>query len=238
MDDVIDFVQEMSKSSKLDVLSHRKQLRKSFKAMDINGDGTLTFKEFVACFDDLGWKIRESTLRSAFDEMDADESGSVSFPEFLERMTGKEEYLHTNVLLTRLRDRVLARAQKSTLKLCFVEDFSDGDDKADAAAFFEAVREYGLDYTKSERQRIWRHFDLSDDGYISYREFHDAITSSWSSEDFDAEAKVKDAIRTIVDESKDADAEDLFDALDDDGDGKVDMDEFGTTRRGTMMFDS
>lgn len=213
----------------------RKRLRGQFRKMDRNGDGLLTRREFAKTFKSLGWEVSRDLLDKILDHMDADGDGRVSFAEFMEELEGKDHHCSVEKLMTRLRDRVLEKAQKCSLKTCFDNIDEDENGKVSEDEFYDGIREFGIHYTGEERAKLWDNFDISEDGYISFNEFHATVTDNWSEADYRAERGVKKAIRKLLkrfDEDGEDVADDIFEACDDDGDGKVDLEEFGTTRSG------
>eukprot|EP00940_MAST-03C_sp_MAST-3C-sp2_P000541 g541.t1 len=234
-EDLRKFVARVSEEGKdSDELYTRKRLKRQFREMDRNGDGKLSPREFSRTFEKLGWEISRSLLNKVLDRLDSDGDGRISFAEFMEHLEGEDAYADADRLVTKLRDRILEKAQKCSLKRCFDDIDEDNDGKVSDDEFYDGIREYGCHFTSAERRRLWDRFDLSEDGYVSYREFHEMVTESWSEADYCAERRVKKAIRRLLKryEEDGEVAEDLFEAIDVDGDGKVEMDEFGTTGKG------
>jgi Ca2+-binding EF-hand superfamily protein len=57
-------------------------LHDAFSRYDENGDGEISFDEFVALLEDLGDGLSEPERRLAFDATDHDDNGSIDFQEF------------------------------------------------------------------------------------------------------------------------------------------------------------
>jgi len=59
------------------------EIRETFEFNDRNGDGRISFEEFVALLADLNGDMSREECQLGFDAIDTDYSGSVSFDEFL-----------------------------------------------------------------------------------------------------------------------------------------------------------
>ena len=60
-----------------------KELRETFNFNDVDGDGALSFDEFVRMMVDLDSTMNDDEARIGFDEVDADHNGAISFDEFV-----------------------------------------------------------------------------------------------------------------------------------------------------------
>ena len=59
-----------------------KTVRRIFKHFDLNGNGTIDFKEFCKALETLGCVFRDHELRAIFSKHDADKSGWLDYEEF------------------------------------------------------------------------------------------------------------------------------------------------------------
>jgi calmodulin len=57
-------------------------LHDAFKRYDDNGDGEISFDEFVALVEDLGDDLSDAERRLAFAATDRDDNGRIDFQEF------------------------------------------------------------------------------------------------------------------------------------------------------------
>ena len=177
----------------------------------------------------------------AMQSFDTDDDDRISFSEFLDRCWKEDDKRDEfEKLFRQFRNRLLEVAQKSNIRNLF-ESFTDGSDRLNSKEFFDCLHDFGIRLTKSERQNLWEEFDLSHDSYISLDEFHDALTFPRTAKDYEAERAVKKAVGKLlykISDKKDCDPEDvledLFDDMDEDHDGKVEVSEFGTTRKGKL----
>jgi len=242
--------------------TYRRRVRKQFVKMDENDDGLICRRELRHAFKRLDLHLDPEVLDTAMETFDMDDDGRISFSDFLDRLwiedDKREEF---EKLFRKFRNRLLEIAQKSSLRQLFYS-FAEDSDRLDSKEFFDSLHDFGLKFTKVERQTIWEgsctslslslsllehthhlttEFDLSHDSYISLNEFHDALTFPRTEDDYEAERKVKKALRKLMyklSENEDCDpedvVEDIFDEMDEDHDGKVEVSEFGTTRKGKI----
>jgi Ca2+-binding EF-hand superfamily protein len=59
------------------------ELRATFNYNDANGDGVLSYDEFVRLMTDLEAGLSLEELKIGFDEIDTDRNGSIGFDEFV-----------------------------------------------------------------------------------------------------------------------------------------------------------
>ena len=74
-----------------------KELKETFKALDKNGDGTITFEELKA---GLGHKEQAETLIEMLKGADLDNSGSIDYTEFLAATLDAQIYMRDDYLKT------------------------------------------------------------------------------------------------------------------------------------------
>lgn len=74
-----------------------RELKKTFQALDKNGDGTITFKELQS---GLGHKENAQTLMNLLRAADTDNSGSIEYTEFLAATMDAQVYLRDDYLRT------------------------------------------------------------------------------------------------------------------------------------------
>ena len=221
--------------------TYRRRIRKQFVEIDENGDGKISRREMRHAFKRLDIDIDPEVIDEAMETFDLDEDDRISFSDFLDRCWQEDDKRDEfEKLFRQFRNRLLEVAQKSSIRNLF-ESFTEGSDRPDSKEFFDCLHDFGLRFTKSERQNIWEEFDLTDDSYISLDEFHDALTFPRTKADYEAERTVKKAIGKLlfkISEKEDCDTEevleDLFDDMDEDHDGKIEVSEFGTTRKGKL----
>jgi len=59
------------------------ELRETFNYNDANGDGVLSYEEFVRLMTELEAGLSLEEVKIGFDEIDADRNGSIGFDEFV-----------------------------------------------------------------------------------------------------------------------------------------------------------
>lgn len=124
-------------------------LRKLFQQYDTEKKGVLTYKEFKAAFDTVGYSSSE--CRKMFDACDIDGSGKIRYTEFLAAT-------------------LEAHGAISEERLAEAFDRLDSDDSGFISA--ENLREIlGADFPPEEVEEIIKEADLTKDGKISYTEF-------------------------------------------------------------------
>lgn len=66
-------------------------LDQTFHELDIDGDGKITMKEFLAAMTARGEKITDPEIESIFADADSDQDGQISLAEFTEAWNRAEQ---------------------------------------------------------------------------------------------------------------------------------------------------
>ena len=129
----------------------------AFLEADANGDGLLSFSEFLTSFP-LGVRetYSEADLRSAFDSLDVDGSGTISFDEF---------FLYT---------LAIADTSGAGLIAIFERYDTSGEGQLDAQEFEMAVEDMGYGGFGHE---LFLELDVDGSGHVSYGEILNLLKS-------------------------------------------------------------
>merc|ERR1712176_1508205 len=63
-------------------------LEDAFKKFDDNGNGTLSFQEFIVAWLDLGLKGQQNEIQEQFESVDTNNSGTIDLQEFKRAIKG------------------------------------------------------------------------------------------------------------------------------------------------------
>lgn len=161
-------------------------VRRVFKHFDLDGFGTIDFKEFTKAMETIGCCYKEFELRTVFDKYDKDGNGKLDYEEFAAFIALKGSGNNPNVnpsfglsreppnqVLAKIRDTLKARGAHGIrgLGLVFRRMDNNGDRKMDRHEFMWGLRENGHNLSPSEFERIFKYFDKNNDGRLSYDEF-------------------------------------------------------------------
>jgi len=155
-----------------------KRFGKTFKIMDDDGSGQLSFNEFRKGINDYGLHLEPADTKALFDEFDHDGSGQINFDEFLTRLRPP---------MTRVRKELIEQAyqklDKSEDGFITVKDLVSEYDVRHHPQFING------DLTKKE---VYRSFLASfeapetTDGQVTFEEFFDYYAGVSASIDDDA----------------------------------------------------
>ena len=230
-------------SSKLEAACERAQtLRVAYAALDKDGGGSLDKKELQYGLEMLGQSVSEDTLRELWlglrkVEVTKIEDGNTTVEEGIDFCT------FTQFIAQRLLDsspKVLEAAfhRLNVLKIAFDSlDSSEGDglgelSRDDLATMMEL---FGLECTDAELQHMMESYDEDGSGFISFSEFATAmmrrITSSDGGDGKTAREQEEQIDRAFQRfdkyEEKIKQLKEIFDSLDEDRTGSLDIDELG-----------
>ena len=127
------------------------ELKKVFQALDVNGDGMLTYTEIKEGFEKyFGKRISEVKLNKIIEEMDSNSDGIISYEEFLRVALNQKMIL-----------------DEKNLRLAFDKFDLNKDGKLSKEEIQMILGTSGFDYITALLQII----DNNKDGYISFDEF-------------------------------------------------------------------
>ena len=146
-------------------------LKEFFDSFDVDGNGELSTKEFIAMARQLGLQNTSGELKHMFKVMDVDRSGTIEFKEFVswyQDTTDGEMLKRVKGLVG--NDKKSAR-QRKILKVMFGRIDSDGSGEVDAKEVLQLALDLGVEITLAEMQFIFAEIDLDDSGQIDFDEF-------------------------------------------------------------------
>lgn len=163
-----------------------KTAKKSFKYFDLLDKGVIDLNQFKAGLDKFGCVFSEKEILSLFNKYDKDKSGKICFDEFsnLFASMGSGNVAVTNpvfeiqrqapnILLANIREILLKRGEYGIRGLA--RSFKKADKNRngifDRAEFQWAMKDAGIQLTKTEFENIYKYFDKNCDDQISYNEF-------------------------------------------------------------------
>jgi len=132
------------------------QLRETFTAIDVNGDGLLTLEELKAGLSRAGLTSVPSELQQIMEGLDSDNSGVIDYTEFLAATVDRRSYLQEDVCRTAFD----------------VFDLDgDGTISQDELKKVLSTSEVQSMLSVQEASDLVRHADTNGDGRIDFTEF-------------------------------------------------------------------
>ena len=134
-----------------------KELRETFKALDKNGDGSITFEELKA---GLGHKENAETLIELLRGADTDNSGSIDYTEFIAATLDHQTYMRDDYLRTAFE--------------LFDKDKSGKIDKEELISILAG--EEAADHIPKDKLLVYmQEVDENGDGEIDFDEFQEMM---------------------------------------------------------------
>jgi len=157
-----------------------------FKYFDLDGYGTICFKEFKKAFEALGCVFKDCELEALFKKYDSNQNGKLDYEEFSAFFARKGSGNNPNVNpvfgMKREPPTSIIDKIKKTLKergssgirgagVVFRRMDDSGNKKLDREEFMWGLREMGHKLTPSEFEKIFKYFDKDNSGQINFDEF-------------------------------------------------------------------
>ena len=127
-------------------------LKRLFIAVDINGDGLISFEEFENCFKKLNVENINSDLKNIFNEIDINKNGFIDYIEFMASLINEKTFITEERIYEafRLFDK-------------------DNSGKISNDEFSNVLNSNCLDF--EFMKDLTKEFDVNNDGEIDYDEF-------------------------------------------------------------------
>ncbi len=162
-----------------------KTAKRIFKHFDLDGFGTISFKEFAASLETIGCVFPLHEMQALFNKVDKNGNGKVDYEEFSAwfalRGSGNNPNVNpvfglardppTQVLDKILKTLAAKEAGVRSLSLLFRKVDKDGNGTLDRHEVQWVLRQQGLKLSPSEFERLFKYFDKNGDGVISCHEF-------------------------------------------------------------------
>jgi hypothetical protein len=162
--------------SERDLRNHAGLEDSVFKRFDVNGDGLISYAEFVLVVNLLA--IPEDEVRAVFDVVDVDGSGAIDAPEFaavmrmLERRAGvKASFLPRPGKHSATNHKNVAAEDAAILRFFFG---ADGKGSLDLAKWRDFISELHSDVRRLE----FAHYDVNGDGECSAEDFATSLVTA------------------------------------------------------------
>ncbi|XP_061183221.1 uncharacterized protein LOC133191487 [Saccostrea echinata] len=128
-----------------------KEIKASFRAMDVNGDGRLSIKEFRDAANKMGQNVTTAQVKEMFKLIDDDGDDYLSYKEYEKMMV---EQLETQIM------------ELQFLEKCFAKMDVNGDGTITAK---EIAKTMGI--SRSDADELVKEGDMDGDGELTFDEF-------------------------------------------------------------------
>lgn len=130
---------------------------KTFKALDLNGDGQLTKEEINEGFAKKKLQFSEDELQCLFDKLDSNQSGAIDYTEFVVASIDREKLLTRNRIEACFR--LFDKDKSGTISKQELNIMFGGNNKIEDGVWVDLIREV----------------DINGDGEIEFSEFKDML---------------------------------------------------------------
>ncbi|XP_064623006.1 calmodulin-like [Lineus longissimus] len=188
------------------------ELRKVFNVFDLDLDGHITFNELGSVMNSLGQNPSEAEIQDMINEVDVDGNGTIDFPEFLQMMCRRDKPV----------DPV-----DEIIRAFRVFD-TDGTGYIDARKIVHVIQEVlGDEVTNEDAQEMIKEADTDKDGLVNYEELKNAF--DYFDMDKDGSITCEElgtVMRRLGQNPTNDELKDMIHEVDEDGNGKIDFEEF------------
>eukprot|EP01080_Neovahlkampfia_damariscottae_P007521 gene7521-11845_t len=201
-------------------------LKEAFQSFDVNGDGRLSYSEFVNILKlyDLG--LSEDQMLDFTASMDEDENGTIEFEEFENRFSVDFKLESTDEgLRKKLQDisKKLLQNIKEISK-AFDEFDENGDGNIDFDEFVKSLEGLGFKYETEDLKSLFQIIDKDQSGSITIDEFQNSFSVVDEKSDIYTQNIIQKVCLAIYKGRHKL--KHLFREMDLDGNNKIDVDEF------------
>jgi len=209
-------------------LEHQQNLQTAFNQIDADGNGVISYNEFVTAIKGYDLGLTEPQLYDFITSMDTDKNGTIDYNEFSTRF-GHEfgKATHSNWVKATVNDiaRKIVSKHKS-IKESFLTFDSDGDHRISYREFSNILKRDldGESFTPEQRRELFQYVDENSSGAISYKEFKTAFALG-DTKDKTWEAQIIQRVCDAIRKSQ-VQLKAVFRDMDKDRSGSIDAEEF------------
>lgn len=138
--------------------------RESFRIFDLDGEGSVSFDEFVEAWQEFGFESPEHEVRAMLESQDEDGDGMIGFTEFVHMLSP-----HTLTGSSNIGEQI--RATLAELRATWSQLDSNGDGTLSCTEIENALRRGGVDVTAEDVEYAMACQDESGDGVLDFQEF-------------------------------------------------------------------
>ncbi|KAM3142068.1 hypothetical protein pb186bvf_005722 [Paramecium bursaria] len=191
-------------------------LKEIFEMFDKNGDGQITFYEFVQAFQDSKIVIAHEILKSVFNHFDVNKSNSIQYMEFLSKLQIKETVSNQSLLNTQLKVddtlkqfRQIMQRKFQNFEECFNSLKAADRLKISRNEFIEFVQGFTLRFSKIQLETMFHYLDSGQKNYLNIEDFSQVYLDKppqqlrqQKMENQDLEQKALDSVRSQIEDAK------------------------------------
>jgi Ca2+-binding EF-hand superfamily protein len=201
-------------------------LKEAFASFDVNGDGTLSYSEFVNVLKLFDLGLSEDQMLDFTASLDEDENGTIEFEEFENRFSVDFKLESTDEgLRKKLQDisKKLLQSLKE-IKTAFASFDVNGDGQIDFDEFVKALTDLGFGYDPEVLKSLFHIIDKDQSGSITIDEFVNSFSVVDEKSDLYTQNIIQKVCLAIYKGRHKL--KHLFREMDLDGNNKIDIDEF------------
>lgn len=161
-------------------LEHQTDIQDAFNSIDTDGNGFLSYQEFVTAIKGFDMGLTETQLYDFITSIDTDRNGQIDYSEFKTRFGhefGKAQ-THSNWIKTTVNELAKKIVTKhKSIKESFLTFDSDGDHRISYREFSNILKRDldGEQFSPEHRRELFQYIDENNSGAISYKEFKAAF---------------------------------------------------------------
>lgn len=146
------------------IKTHVVGFRESFRIFDLDGQGVVTFDEFIEAWKEFGFESPESEVRAMLDSQDQDGDGELTFQEFVHMLSPQSQ-----TGMTSIGEQI--RATLAELRATWSQLDINGDGTLTCKEIEIALLQGGVEVTAEDVEYAMACQDESGDGVLDFEEF-------------------------------------------------------------------